>query len=105
MKTMIPRKVQLVLDSNDLPARATQVAQEVHAILGTGLAPNCVLTGGLKQDFFGEDAVTVYNTCGFTVRVKTVLAFAADLKCLTISPATSLRVKWQTGRFDRLETC
>ncbi|MDA0565884.1 hypothetical protein LG943_16415 [Streptomonospora sp. S1-112] len=66
--------------------------------------PGCVVTS--LDDSGTTDYLTVYNDCGYDVRVKVVLAHATDLSCQTIFSGTHRNYQWVwPGRFDRLDAC
>ncbi len=62
--------------------------------------PNCVW---IEQP--SSKKITVWNDCGYQVRVKVVIAWGPDFQCYAINPGEGRWYEWTRGRFDRLESC
>lgn len=62
-------------------------------------APNCVSA----QNEWGF--VQVYNNCDVPTRVKVIMAFAGDTKCMVVQPGTRANIGPAIGRVDGIVLC
>lgn len=102
---------EILLDTEQtaLPGTESDADEQVTALedpVPAPLAapPSCVWTR--LDDDGATDYLEVHNDCGYTVRIKVVLAFATDRACQSIPSGTYHWWTWgYPGRFDKLETC
>jgi hypothetical protein len=103
MATIVAALVVLALA---FPASARPAGSDSAATVAAAKTrpPSCVTTS--LNDSGYTDYLTVWNDCGYAVRVKVVLANHTDKPCYTIAAHSARSYSWKyPGRFDGLVNC